>query len=426
MARHSHLTRPEADALGYVLTPDDVAAHMTVSGKRVRGWLRLAPSERAHLPSVMIVGSGLRSGAPAFRVHPDDVTALAARICEPCLPSDPLTPGEAVSVLAGRDLRRNPTAVGRYRERLAREAERGRLTRYVITDAPRLRADVRYSRAEVETLAHDGLPHRLERAAAMKARIERNRRDGEVTPAEAAKITGRAIQTVWRWAREDADRYGARWEAGQWFFDRSKLPAPQLPRQQAKGRVTREIVRCAVCGDEMERYRSETDRTRRRAEAAGRPVRFFCRGCLRTPEARELSGWRESLERRPKRHSEEARSRMSESQRKAWPDERREQQRSRAQVNLVPISQDPKRNNDRIEASHQARYGTPLGISWRQRRSDRSRAARRAEERLTELWSTDLTVEQIARELGTSANNVKQMRRRLALPARAPGRPTKK
>jgi hypothetical protein len=97
----------------------------------------------------------------------------------------------------------------------------------------------------------------------------------------------------------------------------------------------------------------------------------------------------------------------------------------------------PKTAVERADKSTRGRHGHELSpegrarvagraLSRAQRASDRSRERRKLEERMLEMWPGGKTVAQIAEELGTTPSNVKEMRRRLSLPPRRPGRPPKK
>ncbi len=405
------------------LTVADCARWATVSERTVRAWLRAPEGTPEHLPSVMATRKGSqRAGRSHYSVQAGDLEALLARITAPApLPSDAITPGRAAAMLAellaGKPMKARAT-LERCVERLAREADRGRLTRYIIA------GQRRYSEVEVEALAPELAAEgvgwgALDRRAARSSRIERERRDGEVTVAEAAERCNVRPATARGWARDGL--YGARQSPGQWYFDAEKLPAPRKPRAAQQDKVT---VVCDECGDDLgERYASEARRSR-----------HFCEGCL--PVVREREGW----SRGPRNISPEARARMTAKRgRIRVTDEERARRSERALAHNRELSKSTTRHPARVAKMMRTRYGRELteeeirrhagrALSRAQLGSPRSQNTRELENRVRELWALDFTAEQIADQLRAenwgriTSRYIWKMRERLGLPRRKPGR----
>jgi hypothetical protein len=352
----------------------------------------------------------------------------------PRLPADPIRQGEAIMILAGRCVSSASTAYNRQQMRLLAAVSRGTITRYVIADRPHA---ARYSRTEVESLraqwCEQGDSSRTTPKQRRADRLAALERQGLVSARRAREVV--AANTGWMPSRSMPDHwgrqamYGARRIDSEWFFPVDALPSKAPTRRQ------RSIaLKCANCGALLERRAS---RIREMLARGGTPR---CDRCWRRVRSQVL------LDARRERIAsgavalvaDETRSRMSQAQREAWRDGRRDRDRQAEVMRGIASSlrRSPKRHVEQIEKMMSTRgvILTPErrrqlegnALSRAQRGSGRSQTARRQELLLSELWTAGKTVAQIADELSTTIGNVKRVRRRLGLPQRAPGRPARK
>jgi hypothetical protein len=416
----------EAHIRGYALSVGDCARLLTVHERVVRGMLRAAAGRPDHLPGVRVAVRG----HAAVRIRLSDLQDLARRLSLPA-PGDAIRPGDAVRILAGKQVGRRTATYMRLYQRLTAATEAGCLTAYVMPG----QQQIRYSRSQVHAVRNmfesEGISSkrapRQRIAAAFAKRID----ESLIDSVEAAALAGVTQDAAREWGQKG--RYGARRIDGCWFFDSKKI-AERKPRAPRMPRVN---VECANCGDASLRRASLVRRAEEHAASVGRDPQFFCSDCWTNGAARRLravgirNGWTDGSRRVSSRRSSVA-------QRAAWVEGRHDRDAAAIIMRrtVSRLLRSPKRRVDWQNARLLKRHGRSLSedervrhvrdaLSRAQRESDRSRAAREREQRLRELWPTGMTVQRIAEELGTTSSNVKAMRRSLGLAERARGRPRK-
>ncbi len=97
------LSPAEAELLDYTATLRRCCERLSIERHDVAQLLSAPPDDPFYLPHVRVRSCG-RTGL-AYRVRPDDLEALAARISTPPLPPDPIRPRDAIAVRAGERVR---------------------------------------------------------------------------------------------------------------------------------------------------------------------------------------------------------------------------------------------------------------------------------------------------------------------------------
>lgn len=339
--------------------------------------------------------------------------------------AEALTTAEAIEVLAGGPVVRTSTAYRRLYARLRAEANRGRVAEEV---GGRYR---RYRRDQVEALAaafeREGITRRpTSRRRVIEAAGKEGEALGLIGTQAISEATGIPADTIRGWGQRGL--YGARRIRGCWFFDPAAIAsrparAPKLPLIE---------VPCDCCGQSIKRKASEVRRREALAATAGRKAQWFCDDCW------PGIGKHHSLivgQRGRGKSDAKGRANVSAAVRRQWEDDKRSRADAARRMAAIvsTLLKSPKRIVGWQDARLRGRHGRPLldderaqlearARSRAQADTDRSRATRHQEERLRELWGTNATVDDIAKALGTTASNVKQMRRRLSLPRRPTGR----
>lgn len=290
------LSLAEAERLGYTLGADACGERLGI--RRGELFRMLATGD---LPSVR---ARTRRGS-AYRVRPQDLEELLARVCVPSPPADLIRETYALEILAGQPVRSGTTPGGRMRQRLYAAVERGSVVRY------RLLGRSRYSRREVEferdRLAARGVGTRATTPRTHHLALRKGMEtEGLVDTRTASQRVGVPQSTAAGWAARGL--YGARKLAGQWWFVADLLPSsPPSARHEPGGRVP-----CARCGRPHERPAWEV----RAATEKGR--RLYCPDCW-TEIRDQVTGDNLAKGRGRKfTHSEETRVKMSASAVLRW------------------------------------------------------------------------------------------------------------
>lgn len=223
-------------------------------------------------------------------------------------------------------------------------------------------------------------------------------------------------------------RRGSHRPVSLWFFDPALLEA-RKPRARRQAPVE---VPCARCGALVERHACDVRKAAEAAAAARREPQFFCSECWSDRRAFPV---RYVIGHGPTGASPAVSAAVS----LQWATGKRDKTVAgeRMRQTVEGLRKSTTRFPAWVEARTQSHWGHGLSeerkaelasraLRHAQRESDRSREAREREEQMRKSWAAGKTVQQIADELHTTTNNVKQMRLRLGLPTRPRGRPREK
>lgn len=376
-----------------------------------RRWMGLPPDDPAHLPSVTVDGRG----PTARRVRIEDLEQFCQRLELPAV-GQLMRPGDAIALLAGRTLRPGTTAYLRLWQRLEAAAAEGRIEVYRL---PGMR-EKRFAFSEVNDLQKAYVQEGVTSAARSRMRSlkglgARGAALGLASVAEIAESESVDESTVCRWAR--LGRYGARRIGGCWFLDPVLVEYrhwrdPEHDASRALEERVRSLWLAGVGADQIARDLQ--------LEFPGVTVRHVrsIRRHLRLDHRSDAYGA---------------------AMRQQWAEGRRD--RIAAKQRIVDVVAELVTSKTRFPAwqaarllgrhgrrasPEQLRTWSGRALSRAQRKSARSKNADELKDRLSILWSTPMTVEQIARELYTTPGRVKSLRSDLGLPRRSPGRPPRK
>ena len=390
------LSPAEAELLDYTATLRRCCERLSIERHDVAQLLSAPPDDPFYLPHVRVRSCG-RTGL-AYRVRPDDLEALAARISTPPLPPDPIRPRDAIAVRAGERVRGGSRRYSTYASQLVRDP---RVTRYVLRNGA-----VRYSRAEVEALNRS------------PARAKRLEAEGLVNSAKAAALTGYTAATVVRWGQKGL--YGARKVGGAWWIPRDQLP----PKHKRTASPPMEVS-CSVCHEGMTRKASEVRRTLARDGG-----RIFCPKCWAARREEVLKANRTFPEPTP-----ETRAKMSAAQRRTWQEGKHDLAHMDVmRERLEEVFKSPSRNIERANRVSLGRGGnglteerkSELAKRTRRRAQRDSPAAVEADEhrdRTAEMHAQGLDLGEIAEELCVAIQTVKRYLAECgSLSERSPGR----